>query len=136
MPGTGPACQAEKVSQAAYRKLSEQLADLAPGLDARAFVRRFRAAVRDGQVGAVLLPQRFSLPGESGGRRVSDMLFEVTPEFEYWFSATQDELTQDPGREPLPSQASLEANPEAFKRAARRTRQQLLARSGRPPKGG
>lgn len=84
-----------------YKRLSEQVQELANPQRSDAFVRRFRDAVRLGEVKAINLPgERFTMPKQYSRRGkpgtyqkdTKEMLFELTPEFEAWFEEQNKEL--------------------------------------------
>ncbi|GGR30214.1 hypothetical protein [Deinococcus ruber] len=119
-----------------YIKLSQQIEKLHNPQRSDAFVKQLRAAVREGELDAGELPERFALPksfskrggGESYSRSVRDMVIDVTPEFEAWFERINRELT--PARTGGKIQMTVE-NIEAglidFKTLAAQTRQKMTA---------
>jgi len=121
-----------------YRKLSEQIQNLAAPQRSDTFLKQFRNAVREGKFDAIPLPERFSLPkvfnrrGEEGTyqREAKDMLFDVTPAFEKWFDQTNQELSAQPARgtgKPKVTVENVEAGLVDFKVLAQDTRRKMQA---------
>ncbi|BDP44457.1 hypothetical protein DAETH_44260 (plasmid) [Deinococcus aetherius] len=120
-----------------YTTLSEQIKNLSNPQRSDTFVKRFRDAVREGELEAAELPRRFTLPktyrkrgsDETGTRDVRDMVFEPTPEFEAWFARVNEELSS--GRERRtrvkPTLENIEAGALDFKALAEETRRRLNA---------
>lgn len=121
----------------AYVKLSDQLQKLTDPQRSDAFVKQFREAVRTGQFDAADLPERFDLPkqfrrrgsDETYQRQVRDMIFEPTPEFEEWFSSTDQELGTSTRRSARPklNAENIEAGVIDFKALAEETRRKMQA---------
>ncbi|MPY68082.1 hypothetical protein F8S09_15605 [Deinococcus sp. SDU3-2] len=120
----------------AYKKLSEQIQELANPQRSDVFIRQFRDAVREGQIDATYLSERFTLPKEfkrrgaegSYQRDAREMLFEATPEFEAWFEQTNNELaatTSRRGGTPKPTAENIEAGLVDFKALAEETRRKM-----------
>lgn len=120
-----------------YRKLSEQLQQLSNTQRSDTFVKRFREAVRAGEIEAAYVPDRFELPkayrrrGERDTYRrgARDMVFVVTPAFERWFEAVNRELApaRTGGRVAVSAQ-TIEAGLVDFRALAAQTRQTMQAR--------
>lgn len=121
----------------AYVKLSEQLQNLSDPQRSDAFVKQFREAVRKGQFDAADLPERFTLPkhfrkrgsDQTYQREVKDMLFESSPEFEAWFSETDQALLATNRRTARPkvNAENIEAGVIDFKALAEETRRKMQA---------
>ena len=120
-----------------YKRLSEQMRELANSQRSDAFLRQFREAVRQGHFEATFLPERFTLPkhfsrrgaGSTYQRETKDMIFEVTPEFETWFTRTNQDLAATRrARVVKPSVEAFEAGRLDFKALAADTRQRMQAR--------
>ena len=88
-------------SKSMYKRLSEQVQSLVNPQRSDTFIKRFREAVRTGQIKAINLPsERFTMPkqytrrGKTGTyqKDTKEMLFEVTPEFEAWFEEQNKDL--------------------------------------------
>ena len=121
----------------AYRKLSDQVKELSNGQRSDAFVKLFRAAVREGRFDATYIPERFSLPKEyvrrgsddTYARDSKDMVFEVTPQFEHWFENVNKDL--EGGRRAAakikPSLEAFESGALDFKTSAEETRRKMDA---------
>ncbi len=84
-----------------YKRLSEQVNELANPQRSDTFVRAFREGVRQGDFRAIYLTgERFMMPkvysrrggGDSYQKDTREMLFEYTPEFEEWFNNINKEL--------------------------------------------
>lgn len=99
-----------------YSRLSEQVEKLTNPQRSDLFVRRFRDAVREGDIDAANLPGRFTLPKEykrrgaegSYNREVREMVVDVTPAYIKWFDSINEELSTNTRRAAAPK-ASLEA---------------------------
>lgn len=84
----------------AYKRLSEQVQELSNPQRSDAFIKRFKEAVRDGQIDAMNLRERFTVPKqysrrnsqETYTRDARDMLFEENAAFGKWFAAVDKEL--------------------------------------------
>lgn len=120
----------------AYRKLSEQLQELSNPQRSDAFIKRFRDAVRDGEIDAFSLPERFTIPkqfnrrGAEGTyqRDTKDMLFEVTPAFAAWFDEVNKELASSRRNSRVkPSLEAVETGQLNFKDLVAETRQKMRA---------
>lgn len=120
----------------AYRKLSEQLQELSNVQRSDAFIKRFRDAVRDGEIDAFSLPERFTIPkqfnrrGAEGTyqRDTKDMLFEVTPAFTAWFEEVNKELASSRRNSRVkPSLEAVETGQLNFKDLVAETRQKMRA---------
>lgn len=121
----------------AYVKLSDQLQKLSDPQRSDAFVKQFREAVRNGQFDAAELPERFDLPkqfrrrgsDETYQRQIKDMIFESSPEFDEWFSSTDQELASTGRRttKPRPTVENIEAGVIDFKALAQETRRKMQA---------
>lgn len=122
----------------AYKKLSDLVNELPNAQQSEAFVQRFRAAVRTGEIEAADLPERFVLPKvyrprSEGGRtekQVRDMLFSDNRKIQQWVTATAEELSQATGRQRRPrvSYETIEAGQVDFAELAAETRRKLQAR--------
>lgn len=119
-----------------YATLSEQVKKLANAQRSDAFVKAFRAAVRDGEIEAADLPARFTLPKEyqrrgekeTYSRAVKDMVFEVTPAYDTWFADMNTQLaTARRGGTIKPTYENIEAGLVDFKALAAATRQKMEA---------
>lgn len=120
-----------------YTTLSEQIKRLSNPQRSDVFVKRLRDAVREGELEAAELPQRFTLPktyrrrgsDETATRDVREMVFEPTPEFEAWFARVDEELSA--GRERRarvkPTLENIEAGAVDFRALAEETRRKLNA---------
>lgn len=118
----------------AYRKLSEQVQQLSNPQRSDTFVKRFREAVRAGEIEAAYVPERFELPkayrrrdeGDTYRRGGRDMVFVLTPAFERWFEGVNRELApaRQGGRVAV-SAESIEAGLIDFKALAAETRQKM-----------
>lgn len=119
-----------------YKRLSEQLQDLKNPQRSDAFVRQFREAVREGKIEATYLPERFTMPkefrrrGEEGSyqRDAREMLFDLTPDFEKWFTQTNEDLAAAVPRRggvPKPTAENIEAGVVDFKALAEETRRKM-----------
>lgn len=118
----------------AYRKLSEQVQELSNSQRSDAFVKRFRDAVREGEIDAFNLTERFTLPkqynrrGAEGQyqRDTKDMLFEYTPAFSKWFDGVNKELASSRRNSRVkPSLEAVESGALSFKELAAETRRKL-----------
>nr|WP_246580958.1 hypothetical protein [Deinococcus aestuarii] len=117
--------------------MSEQIKNLSNPQRSDTFVKRFRDAVREGELEAAELPQRFTLPktyrkrgsDETATRDVREMVFEPSPEFEAWFTRVNEELSA--GRERRarvkPTLENIEAGSVDFRALAEETRRKLNA---------
>lgn len=121
-----------------YRKLSELVVDLNNPQKSDAFIKLFRAAVREGQFDAMDVPERFTVPklysrrGAEGTyqRQTRDMLYEATPKAEQWFNQTREALARNDGRKRRikPSVETVESGLIDFKAAAEETRRKMQAK--------
>ncbi|WP_345455596.1 hypothetical protein [Deinococcus aluminii] len=120
-----------------YTTLSEQMKYLSNPQRSDAFVKRFREAVRTGEIEAAQLPQRFTLPktfrkrgsNETGTREVREMIFELTPEYETWFNQVNEELAAPTRSAKIkPSVEAIASGQLDFKALAEETRRQMQAR--------
>ncbi len=120
----------------AFRKLSEQVQNLSNPQRSDAFVKLFRAAVREGRFDAAYIPERFELPKQYSRRGSEeryakdskDMVFEQTPEFEHWFENVNRDLSG--GRRAARVKPSLDAFERGeldFKALADETRRKMDA---------
>lgn len=99
-----------------YAKLSEQINELTNPQRSDAFFKQFRDAVREGDIEAADLPERFELPkqyrrrgaDETYSRTVKDMVVNVTPAYKKWFDEVNEALSTVTRRAAAPK-ASLEA---------------------------
>lgn len=121
-----------------YRKLSDQVGDLSNPQRSDAFVKLFRAAVRDGRFDATYIPERFALPKEYARRGSEgtyskdskDMVFEVTPQFEHWFENVNKDLEggrRSAAAKVKPSLEAFESGTLDFKAMAEETRRKMDA---------
>lgn len=119
-----------------YKKLSEQVRELSNPQRSDAFVKRFRDAVREGEIDAMNLQERFTMPklysrrGAEGTyqREAKDMLFEATPSFESWFEEVDKELnTSRRSARPKPSLEAVESGAIDFSEAVAETRRKMQA---------
>lgn len=118
-----------------YQKLSEVIALLDNPQRSDRFVKTLNAAVREGQIDAVYLPERFTLPkdfqrrGAEGKYQLSarEMLIEVTPAFERWLVETSVALASRRSVRMVVSVQSIEAGQVDFKALAEVTRRQMQA---------
>lgn len=120
-----------------YSKLSEQVDRLTNPQKSDAFVKQFRAAVRDGIFDAADAPGRFELPkrfsrrgsDETYARSSREMILALTPEFEAWFTAVDAELTQQGRRNrPVPTTEAYESGELDFDAAVGETRRKMQER--------
>ncbi|WP_027481170.1 hypothetical protein [Deinococcus pimensis] len=120
----------------AFRKLSEQVQNLSNPQRSDAFVKLFRAAVREGRFDAAYIPERFELPKQYSRRgseeRYSkdskDMVFEVTPAFEHWFENVDRDLGGSRRASRVkPSIDAFERGELDFKALAEETRRKMDA---------
>ena len=120
----------------AFRKLSDQIKELSNPQRSDAFVKLFRAAVREGRFDAAYIPERFELPKQYSRRGSEeryakdskDMVFEQTPEFEHWFENVNRDLSG--GRRAARVKPSLDAFEKGdldFKALAEETRRKMDA---------
>jgi hypothetical protein len=118
-----------------YQKLSEVLALLDNPQRSDRFVKHLKAAVLEGQIDAVYLPERFTLPKEFGRRGAEgkyqrsarEMLVEVTPAFERWLVETSVALASRRSVRAVVSAQSIEAGEVDFKALAEATRRKMQA---------
>lgn len=120
-----------------YSKLSEQVEKLTNPQRSDMFVRRFRDAVREGDIDAANLPGRFTLPKEykrrgaegSYNREVREMVVDVTPAYTKWFDSINEELSTNPRRAaaPRPSLEAVEAGEVDFAAMVEETRRKLAS---------
>lgn len=127
-----------KIEVMPYTTLSEQMKYLSNPQRSDTFVKRFREAVRTGELEAAQLPQRFTLPktfrkrgnDEPDTREVREMIFELTPEYEAWFNQVNEELAATTTRSAKvkPSVEAIASGQLDFKALAEETRRQMQAR--------
>lgn len=120
-----------------YAKLSEQVSNLTNPQRSDIFVRRFRDAVREGDIEAADLPSRFDLPKEykrrgaegSYSRSVREMVVNVTPAYTKWFDSINEELNTNTRRAAAPkaSLEAVEAGDVDFAAMVEETRRKLAA---------
>lgn len=120
-----------------YTTLSEQVRRLSNPQRSDAFVRRFREAVRTGELEAAQGGPRFTLPktfrrrgsGETATREAREMVIDLTPEYEAWFTRVDAELAAAPSRSarPKPTVENIEAGVVDFKALAAETRRKMQA---------
>lgn len=99
-----------------YEKLSTHMENLTNPQRSDAFYKQFREAVREGEIEAAELPERFELPkeyrrrgaDETYTRTVKDMVVNVTPAYKKWFDGVNEALGT-PARRAAAPKASLEA---------------------------
>jgi len=119
-----------------YITLSDQVKKLHNPQRSDTFVKQLRTAVREGDIMAADLPDRFTLPKQyakrGGGaaytRMVKDMVIDATPAFEAWFETANRELTpsRTGGRIKVSAEA-IEAGLLDFKTLAAKTREKMGA---------
>lgn len=121
----------------AYRKLSELVAELDNPQQSETFVKLFRAAVRDGKLDAMDLPERFTMPkvyarrGTSGTyqRDTRDMLYDASAKAEAWFESTKELMAKDKAstrkRRVKPSLEAVESGAIDFQAAVEETRRKM-----------
>lgn len=129
-----------------FQKLSDLVIELDNPQKSDVFVKLFRAAVRDGTILALDLPERFTMPKKYRRRKAAgtyerdtkDMLFEVTAETQAWFESTRAALRATGSRKakPKPSLEAVESGAVDFKAAAAATRRELQAKFARGQKLG
>lgn len=124
----------------AYKKLSEVVMELGQPQQSDKFVKQFRDAVRDGQIDALELKERFTMPkqyqrrGQEGSytRDARDMIFLETPASSKWIeqaSAALSQVTPRGGRSKVkPSIEALEAGDLDFKELVEQTRRSMQAK--------
>lgn len=121
-----------------YARLSEQVQKLTNPQRSDAFVKQFRNAVREGEIEATDLPERFTLPkefkkrgsDETSRKDMKDMLFDVTPAFDEWFEGVDQELAAAPTRgsaKPKVTAENIESGAVDFKALAEETRRKMQA---------
>jgi len=119
-----------------YTTLSEQVSRLSNPQRSDAFVRRFREAVRTGELEAAQGGPRFPLPktfrrrgsGETATREAREMVIALTPEYEAWFTRVDAELAAPSRRaRPKPTVENIEAGVVDFKALAEETRRKMQA---------
>ncbi|WP_189643768.1 hypothetical protein [Deinococcus piscis] len=120
-----------------YKRLSEQVQELVNPQRSDTFIKRFREAVRTGEVKAINLPgERFTMPkqytrrGQSGTyqKDTKEMLFEVTPEFEAWFEEQNKDLAVSrQGGQVKVTEETLAAGLVDFEALARETQEKMQA---------
>lgn len=98
----------------------------------------FKAAVREGKIEAMDLPERFTMPkvyvrrGAEGSyqRDTRDMLYDATAEAETWFKATAESLskTTTRPRRVKPSLEAVESGSLDFTALAAETRRKMQAK--------
>ena len=120
-----------------YKKLSEQVQEVANPQRSDTFIGKFREAVREGELKAAYLPgERFTMPkqftrrgtNETYTKDTRDMLFEYTPEFEEWFEEVNRELAVSrKGGSIKASVENIEAGLISFEELAEKTRQKMQA---------
>ena len=122
----------------AYRRLSDLVNDLENPQQSDKFVKLFKAAVRDGRVIAMDLPERFRLPKNYTSRGTKDtyqrdtreMVYEATPKAEKWVQEARAALAQARTRTKkvkLTSEA-VESGEVDFKVLAAETRRKMQAK--------
>lgn len=121
-----------------YTTLSEQIKHLTAPQRSDTFVKRFREAVRTGELEAAQLPVRFTLPkayrrrgsDEPGTRQAREMIFELTPEYQAWFERVNADLAAAPARGARAELTveNIEAGVLDFKALADETRRKIQAR--------
>lgn len=120
-----------------YKRLSEQVQELVNPQRSDTFIKRFREAVRTGEVKAINLPgERFTMPkqysrrGKTGTyqKDTKEMLFEVTPEFEAWFEEQNKDLAVSrQGGQVKVTEETLAAGLVDFEALARETQEKMQA---------
>jgi len=119
-----------------YITLSDQIRKLHNPQRSDAFVKQLRTAVREGDITAADLPNRFELPkkyakrasSETYTRSVKDMVIDGTPAFEAWFETVNRELSPSrSGGKIKVSAESIEAGLVDFKALAAETRKKMSA---------
>lgn len=102
-----------------------------------AFYKQFREAVREGEVEAAELPERFELPkeyrrrgaDETYTRTVKDMVVNVTPAYKKWFDGVNETLGTPVRRAAAPkvSLEAVEAGQVDFAAMVEETRRKMQA---------
>ncbi|MFB9990878.1 hypothetical protein ACFFLM_02620 [Deinococcus oregonensis] len=118
-----------------YQKLSEVIAILDNPQRSDRFVKHLKTAVREGEIDAVYLPERFSLPKDvqrrsaegKSQRSVREMLIEVTPAFERWLVETSVALARRRNVRTVVNAQSIEAGEVDFQALVEETRRQMQA---------
>lgn len=119
-----------------YKKLSEQMQELSNPQRSDAFLKRFKDAVREGEIDAMDLRERFTLPKqyarrgkeETYFRDTRDMLFDDTAAFRKWFEQTDKELAAVRRQaRPKPSLEAVESGDVDFKAMVEETRRKMQA---------
>ncbi|MGX9688290.1 hypothetical protein ACTQ9L_14235 [Deinococcus wulumuqiensis] len=127
----------------AYRKLSEIVMELEHPQQSDRFVKMFRNAVREGDIDAIELKERFTLPKQykrRGGegsyeRQARDMVFEATPKSEKWIGQAKDDLSKISTRggrsKVVPSLETVESGEVDFKALVEETRRNMESKYNR-----
>ncbi|MFC4454194.1 hypothetical protein [Deinococcus sonorensis] len=119
-----------------YAKLSEYVERLTNPQRSDTFVKQLRNAVREGDIDAADLPERFELPKEfkrrgsedSYRKTARDMVIEVTPAVEEWFANVNREMASGRrGAAPKPTLENIQAGVVDFKALAEETRRKMGA---------
>lgn len=131
------------MSDMAYKKLSEVVMELEQPQQSDKFVKMFRDAVRDGEIDALDLKERFTMPkqyqrrGQEGSytRDTRDMIFLETDKSSKWIeqaSAALSQVMPRGGRGKVkPSIEALEAGELDFKELVEQTRRSMQAKHAR-----
>lgn len=132
----------------AYKKLSEVVMELQHPQQSDKFVKMFRDAVREGEIDAMDLTERFSLPKqyqrrgkkETYNRQMRDMLFLETAKSKKWIDSASESLAQIATRggrtKVKPSLESVESGAIDFAAMVEKTRSSLQAKHDRGQKLG
>ena len=120
-----------------YIRLSEIVANFPEVQQSDALVKRLRAAVREGELVAAELPERFVLPkqfrkkklGDSYRRDTRELVFEATPLLQKWVEDATESLrgVQRP-RKVVITAAAIENGEVDFRELAAQTRAAIQAK--------
>lgn len=128
-----------KMTPVPYTTLSEEVKKLSNPQRSDAFVRQVREAIRTGEVQAAQVPGRFTLPKtyrkrgseETGTRDARELVIELSPEYQAWFTQVNAELEASPARSrsghEKPTLETIESGAVEFKTLAEETRRKMQA---------
>ena len=126
-----------------FRKLSEVVMELEHPQQSDRFVKMFRNAVREGDIDAIELKERFTLPkqyhrrGAEGSyeRDTRDMVFQVTPKSDKWIKQASEDLgkinTRGGSSKVVLSLEAVEAGEVDFKALVEETRRSMESKYNR-----
>ncbi|MFC4455244.1 hypothetical protein [Deinococcus sonorensis] len=119
-----------------FLKLSEYVERLSNPQRSDALIKQLRDAVREGDIDAVDLPERFELPKDFKRRGSTDtyrktarnMVIDATPDVEAWFDTVNRELASGRrGAAPKPTLENIQSGVVDFKALAEETRRKMGA---------